>query len=285
MSMLNRTLWLLVVLLVNGCSHLKEVQDFSKESAKLASYTKLTERYRTTYQREAPYLYGKNLEIAKDNDQRRQEEYLDLLKVHHRVALYMQTLAKLSGDEAFDLSQNVDSLGGTIKQNLKIGLTGKQVSAYSGLAKTIAKWVNTESQESAVKAMITEGDPDLQALLTGMSNMLKFYKATSDNEKRTVLGLYESEIPLYEKKKMLLLVSLGKDDYTNKIKAYATLDGVFDNVQRGLTEIQAGHSQLAQHVNQLSNTELRAIIEQIAEDLQSISSHLMSHSLRADGKN
>ncbi|MDB6141360.1 MAG: hypothetical protein JWP80_404 [Pseudomonas sp.] len=276
MSTLNRTLWLLVALLVNGCSHLKEVQDFSKESARFASYTKLTERYRTTYQREAPYLYGKSLVIAKDNDQRRQEEYLDLLKVHHRVTLYMQTLAKLSGDETFDLSKNVDSLGGTIKPNPKIGLTDKQVSAYSGLSKTIAKWVTAGPQESAVKAMITEGDPDLQALLTGMSNIIKFYKATSDNEKRTVLGLYESEIPFYEKKRVLLLVSLGKDDYTHKILAYAALDGVFEKVQRGLTEIQAGHSQLAQHVNELSNSELRAIMEQIAKDLRSITSYLNS---------
>lgn len=277
MSTLNRSLWLLIALLVNGCSNLKEVQDFSKESARFASYTKLTERYRTTYQREAPYLYGKSLVIAKDNDQRRQEEYLDLLKVHHRVALYMQVLAKLSGDETFDLSKNVDSLGGTIRQNPKIGLTDKQVSAYSGLSKTIAKWVMTTGyQESAVKAMITEGDPDLQALLAGMANMLKFYKATSDNEKRTVLGLYESEIPFYEKKKMLLLVSLGKDDYTNKIKAYAALDSLFDKVQRGIAEIQSGHSQLAQHVNQLSNTELRSIIEQVAKDLQSISNNLNS---------
>ncbi|MDB5979980.1 MAG: hypothetical protein JWQ69_995, partial [Pseudomonas sp.] len=267
MSALNRTLWLLVAVLATGCSNLKEVQDFSKESAKFASYTKLTERYRTTYQREAPYLFGKSLVIAKDNDQRRQQEYLDLLKVHHRVTLYMQTLAKLSGDETFDLSKNVDSLGSTIRQNPKIGLTDKQVSAYSGLSKTIAKWVTTGPQESAVKAMITEGDPDLQALLTGMANILRFYKATSDNEKRTVLGLYESEIPFYEKKKMLLLVSLGKDDYTNKIKAYAALDGIFEKVQRGIAEIQSGHSQLAQHVNQLSNSELRAIIEQVAKDL------------------
>lgn len=276
MSTLKITLWLLVALLATGCSNLKEVQDFSKESAKFASYTKLTERYRTTYQREAPYLYGKSLVIAKDNDQRRQEEYLDLLKVHHRVTLYMQVLAKLAGDETFDLSKNVDSLGSTIRQNPKIGLTDKQVSAYTGLSKTIAKWVTTGYQESAVKAMITEGDPDLQALLTGMANILRFYKATSDNEKRTVLGLYESEIPFYEKKKMLLLVSLGKDDYTNKIKAYAALDGIFDKVQRGIAEIQSGHSQLAQHVNQLSNTELKAIIEQVAKDLQSISSNLNS---------
>jgi septation ring formation regulator EzrA len=75
---------------------------------------------------------------------------------------------------------------------------------------------------------------------------------------------------------MLLLVSLGKDDYTNKIKAYAAVDGIFEKVQRGIAEIQAGHSQLAQHVDQLSNTELRAIIEQVAKDLQSISSNLNS---------
>jgi hypothetical protein len=126
-----------------GCANLEEVQSFAGESAKLSAYTELTTRFRDTYQREKPYLAGEADRIAQSNDKKRKEAYADLVKIHQGVSLYMQVLAKLAGDDRFDLSKPIGALGSGIKAYPDLGIQKSHVDAFFSITKLVSKWAGS----------------------------------------------------------------------------------------------------------------------------------------------
>lgn len=265
---------LLLAFFVVGCANLKGVRDFAGESAKLSAYTDLTTRFRDTYQREQPYLSGEADRIAQENDKRRKAAYNDLLKIHQSAALYMQTLAKLAGENRFDLSKKIDALGDGIKAYPDLGIDDKEVNAVSDISKVIAKWITTAYQERAVRNMISEGDPHLQTLLDGMTGLVRYYRKTNENEKNTVLGLFETEIPYADTPKDKLLATLARAHMQSKASEYKSVQRKYDEAEKGIKSIAAGHRQLLENIDKLSAHEVESMISAFAKDIKTIRENL-----------
>ena len=59
----------------------------------------------------------------------------------------------------------------------------------------ITRVILSNYQARSVEAMVREGDPHVQALLEAMTALLRYYAKTNENEKKTVLGMFDVEIP------------------------------------------------------------------------------------------
>jgi hypothetical protein len=265
---------LLFALFLVGCANLKGMRDFASESAKLSAYTELTTRFRDTYQREQPYLSSEADRLAQENDKRRKAAYEDLLKIHQTVSLYMQTLAKLAGENTFDLSKKIDSLGAGIKAYPDLGIDEKQVNAVVNISKVITKWITTAYQERAVRNVVMEGDAHLQTLLDGMMGLVRYYKKTNDNEKNTVLGFFEVEIPYADTPKDKLLATLARVHMQSKTSEYMNAQLKYDEAEKGIRSIATGHRKLLENIDKLSVDEVESMISTFAKDIKTIRNNL-----------
>ena len=265
---------LLFALFLVGCANLKGMRDFASESAKLSAYTELTTRFRDTYQREQPYLSSEADRLAQENDKRRKAAYEDLLKIHQTVSLYMQTLAKLAGENTFDLSKKIDSLGAGIKAYPDLGIDEKQVNAVVNISKVITKWITTAYQERAVRNVVMEGDAHLQTLLDGMMGLVRYYKKTNENEKNTVLGFFEVEIPYADTPKDKLLATLARVHMQSKTSEYMNAQLKYDEAEKGIRSIATGHRKLLENIDKLSVDEVESMISTFAKDIKTIRNNL-----------
>jgi len=274
MKIIKRMFVLLLIMVFAGCANLKEVRDYAGESAKLSAYTELTTRFRDTYEREQPYLFGEADQQAQDNDKRRKAAYEDLLKIHQRVSLYMQTLAVLAGENAFDLSKQIDSLSGGIKAYPDFGISDKHVDAFSNISKVIVKWITSSYQEHAVRNMIKEGDAHLQTTLQGMEALVRCYKKTNENERKTVLGFFDVEIPFADSSKDRLLTVLARAHVQSKTLEYKNVELKYDEAEKGIKSIADGHRKLFENIDKLSNEEVKTMINNFAKDIKTIRENL-----------
>jgi hypothetical protein len=262
-------------LLLGGCAStgqvsLIEVRQFADASARLGGYGELARRYRDTYEREQPYLSPAADRIAKENDGRRRALYDDFVSIQKTVVLYMQTLSVLAGDTRYDLSDRIDDLGSGLKANAESGLQQRQIAAYTGLARLLTRVIASGYQNRSVETMVRDGDADVQILLDAMITLTRLYAKTNDNEKKTVLGIFDVEIPFSTKTSDRMLVTLAKVHYLSKSTEYKLVDKRYDLALQGLTKVALGHQKLRENINNLHGDEIRKMLAAYARDLTSL---------------
>lgn len=269
---------LLISLTLSACanfnSNLKDVKNYAGESAKLTAYTELTTRFRDTYEREQAYLPdGVVQRQAEDNDQKRKAAYGDLIKVHQQISLYLRTLAVLAGDDTFDLSQNINAVGAGVKANPEFGVDTKLVDAINKISQGISKVATSAYQRTAVKTLIKESDADLQTSLQGLLTLLRVYEKTNDNEKKTVLGFFEAEIP-FAAQKDKLLTALARANVQARRAEYNRVQEKYAEAEKGIKSVAEGHKKLLENIDQLSKSEVKSRIREITQNIRSVSEHL-----------
>jgi hypothetical protein len=275
---LRRCLSLLILatsLLLGGCAStgqvsLVEVRQFADASARLGGYGELSRRYRDTYEREQPYLSPAADRIAKENDARRRAVYDDFASIQKTVVLYMQTLSVLAGDTRYDLSDRIDDLGSGLKANAESGLQQQHVAAYTGLTRLLTRAIASGYQNRSVETMVRDGDADVQILLDAMIALTRLYAKTNDNEKKTVLGIFDVEIPFSTRTSDRMLVTLAKVHYLSKSTEYKLVDKRYDLALQGLTKVALGHQKLRENINNLHGDEVRKMLAAYARDLTSL---------------
>ncbi|MDB5962225.1 MAG: hypothetical protein JWP59_3519 [Massilia sp.] len=263
-------------MLLGGCAgpggavSLHEVRDFADQSAKLGAYNELSTRYRDTYAREQLYLAPAAQQLGKETDARRRAVYDDFVSAQKAVVLYMQTLSMLAGEERYDLGDRLDDLGNGIKANLDNGLDKRHVQAYTGMTRLLTRVIASNYQNRSVQTMVRDGDSDLQTLLDAMLTITRLYIKTHENEKKTILGIFDVEIPMANKPQDRMLVTLAKVHYLNKSAEYKLLDKRYDLAVQGLTKVSIGHQRMREHLNDLQAADLKSMLLSYARDLQEI---------------
>ncbi len=269
-------------LLLDGCAatghnvSLQEVRDFASESAQLSGYAELSNRFRDTYAREQVYLPPAADKIAKETDARRRAVYDDFVTIQKTVVLYMQALALLAGDTRYDLTPRIDELGLGVRTNPDIGIDPGHVQAFTGLTRLLTRVIASGYQGRSVETMVRDGDKDLQSLLDAMTQVLRFYAKTNANEKKTILGLFEGEIP-FTNKQDKVLATLARIHYQSKVTEYRLVQKRYDLAAQGLAKVAAGHLALRQNLNQLQGEEVRNAIRNVGRDLRLIREGLASN--------
>lgn len=269
MSAKKFILSIVVISLLTGCANLKEVRDYATESAKFSTYTELTLRFRDTYSREQPYLTGEAEKIAQATDVGRKAAYGDLIKIQQSVSVYMETLARLSGENKFSVSKELDALAGGIKAHPELKINAKQVDAVSSISQIVAKWITSAYQEKAVRKMIKEGNEPLQTLLEGMISLIRIYKATNENERNDVLGVFQTNLPFADKKDAML-IALARAHVQTKTLEYNNVQIKYELAEKGLKNIADGHKQLYENIDKLSTAEIKSSVSNFAKDIKAI---------------
>ena len=272
---------LCISLLLGGCAttnvSLQEVRDFADQSAKLGGYAELSTRFRDTYSREQLYLPPAAERIGKETDVKRRALYEDFISAQKAVVLYMQTLSLLAGDARYDLTDKLDDLGNGIKANVESGLEQKHVVAYIGMTRMLTRVIASGYQGRSVETMVRDGDRDLQTLLDAMLTLTRFYAKTNENEKKTILGIFDVEIPFATRPQDRMLVTLAKVHYLNKSAEYKILDKRYELAVQGLTKVSLGHQKLRDNLGNLRGEEVRSILASYVRDLQIIRTGLSAN--------
>jgi hypothetical protein len=265
---------LAVNLLLGGCASsnvsLVEVREFADASAKLGSYGELSKRYRDTYLREQPYLSPVADRVAKENDAKRRAVYDDFVSAQKALVLYMQTLSVLAGDTSFDLTPQLDDMGTGLKALAGSGLEQKHVIAYTGLTRLLTRAIASGYQKRSVETMVRDGDAHVRVLLDGMMTLTRLYAKTHDNEKKTVLGVFDVEIPFSGKAQDRMLVTMAKVHYVDKANEYKALDKRYQIALQGLTKVALGHQKMRENLTRMSTDEVRHMLADYARDLHLI---------------
>jgi hypothetical protein len=267
---------LVAALLLGGCAStggpvsLAEVREFADASARLGGYAELSKRYRDTYEREQPYLSPAADRIAKENDARRKAVYDDFIAIQKSLVLYMQTLSLLAGEARYDLSTQLDDLGTGLKANSESGLQQRHIVAYTGLTRLLTRVIASGYQNRSVETMVRDGDADVQVLLEAMINLTRLYAKTNENEKKTILGIFDVEIPFSTKNSDRMLVTLAKVHYLSKSTEYKLIDKRYDLALQGLTKVALAHQKLREHLHDLRADETRKMIAAYGRDLRAL---------------
>lgn len=257
-----------------GSVSLQEVREFADASARLGGYAELSRRYRDTYEREQPYLSPAADRLARENDAKRQAVYDDFVTLQKSVVLYMQTLSLLAGDGRYDLSSRIDDLGAGLKASADSGLQQRHVAAYTGLTRLLTRVIASGYQNRSVDTMVRDGDADVQTLLEAMIALTRLYAKTHDNEKKTVLGVFDVEIPFATRSADRMLVTLAKVHYLGKAAEYRLIDRRYDLALQGLTKVALGHQKLRENLHNLSRDEVRTLLATYGRDLRQIRDNL-----------
>ena len=261
--------------MLGGCAStgnvsLGAVREFADASAKLGGYSELSKRYRDTYLREQPYLSPIADRMAKDNDVKRRAAYEDFQSVQKALVLYMQTLSMLAGDARYDLTPQLDDMGTGLKALAGSGVDQRHVVAYTGLTRLLTRVIASGYQGRSVETMVRDGDAHVRVLLEGMMTLTRLYAKTHDNEKKTVLGMFDVEIPFSGKAQDRMLVTMAKVHYQDKANEYKALDKRYDLAQQGLTKVALGHQKMRERIDNLKGDEVRHLLGDYARDLRLI---------------
>jgi hypothetical protein len=260
--------------LLTGCAssnvNLGEVREFADASAKLGGYSELSKRYRDTYLREQPYLSPVADRVAKENDAKRRAVYDDFVSAQKALVLYMQTLSMLAGDARYDLTPQLDDMGNGLKGLAGSGLEQRHVIAYTGLTRLLTRAIASGYQNRSVATMVRDGDAHVRVLLEGMMALTRMYAKTHENEKKTVLGIFDVEIPFSGKAQDRMLVTMAKVHYMDKAQEYKLLDKRYDLALQGLTKVALGHQKMRENFEQLSGSDVRHLLADYARDLNVI---------------
>ena len=268
---------LVCALLLGGCATttggpvgLQEVREFADASARLGGYAELARRYRDTYEREQPYLSPAADKLARENDAKRRAVFEDFIAIQKTLVLYMQTLSLLAGDARYDLSDRIDDLGNGLKANTESGLQQRHITAYTGLTRLLTRVIASGYQGRSVETMVRDGDADVQVLLDAMISLTRLYYKTNENEKKTILGIFDVEIPFSTRNSDRMLVTLAKVHYLNKATEYKLVDRRYELALQGLTKVALGHQKMRENLGKLSNDEVRRLLANYGRDLSTI---------------
>jgi len=272
---------LAATLLLSGCASsnvsLVEVREFADASARLGAYGELSKRYRDTYLREQPYLTPATERLARENDAKRRAVYDDFVSAQKVLVLYMQTLSVLAGDTRYDLTPQLDDMGNGIKALSGSGLEQQHVVAYTGLTRLLTRVIASGYQKRSVATMVRDGEPHVRVLLDGMMTLTRLYSKTHDNEKKTVLGIFDVEIPFSGRPQDRMLVTMAKVHYMDKVAEYKALDKRYAIALQGLTKVALGHQKLRDNLDRLPSDEVRHMLADYARDLRLIHQGLVNN--------
>ena len=260
----------LTVFLVS-CANLEEVREFAGESSKLVAYREMNQNWANTFEREKPYLFDKDLSLAKTEDKARKEAVTDLLKIHATVSLYFDVLGKLAGENAFSVQSSTDELAKQIKASSLTGLEDKHVDAYVRISGIVSKWMLSSYQQREIAKYVESGNDPVQTMLAGMRQAVKIYAGTLRNEKGCYgfLNLVNKETPQDR-----VVAALANSEYVRLSVQADAARKKLTALDQAIVKISEGHQKLYDSRNELGSSGIRIVLVSMSKDLKSLRNEL-----------
>jgi len=245
---------LAVFAMLGGCAsstpRMADVRAFAADAPKLNAYHELTERYRSAYERQQPYLAPAADLRERALDASRKQASDDFRRIDDVVQAYLQALGALAGDRRYDLRDPLKVVGTGIKAWPDTGLEDRHVNAFTGLTRLLSRAVTAPMQERAVNDLMRDASAPVQQLLDAMRKLLRLYDRSNDNEQRIVLGMLEMEIPYLDADRDRLLIALAKSHLQEKTAEYRLIGLRHTLARKNLDLIEQRHRALVESLPQ-----------------------------------
>ncbi|QGJ17524.1 MULTISPECIES: hypothetical protein [unclassified Polaromonas] len=207
----------------------------------------------------------------------------DLLKLHNAATGYMAALASLAGDEAFDISGDIDKVVGSIAAIPKLGITETHAKAFSGIAQKVASWILAAKQSKDVRTMVKAYGADMDQVLEAMEFAAKNYEGVLKNEASSIDSYQEARLAAWSptaeemaqvNPRRLLIVSLA--DRSGRLLSKESDDAVeaAKAAGKGVTTVREGHKEMLKNVDRLEAKDVVAQLKKAAAELKEIRSNL-----------
>ncbi len=281
LGFLRLTLLVVSLSMVGGCADLSEVRTFATEAATLPDeFGAMGQVFQETWNRQEPYLFGDARKLAAENHKKRQAIAADLDLLRSMVDRYLRSLADLAGESRFDRSHQLEELPRGMLAHPQFGLDERHAQAYGQVGNVLARWTAETVQQVTVKDLVIASDAPLQLLLDAMDSLLRVFVKAHDEERKQVLGLFESELPFAEERHDRLLVALGRAKRQSLERAYLQTDLRLQRTAALVRSVSTGHTVLAREADRLSVQEVRLALSAISRDIREIRSTMSRFQLK-----
>lgn len=287
---------LLCAAILTACANLQAVRDFAANSARLTAYQDVTQRYLSSPDRIARRIPSDPLFNA---DRKRVEEVKalidhdkdSLLKLHSVVTGYMAALAALAGEDAFNLSGDIDKVTGAISASPALGLNAEHVGAFGAIAQKVTSWLLAAKQAREVRSMVREYGDSMDVLLDGLQLATLAMKVRFEGEngrlqsyEDTRLAPYlapvgseaaassEDQINLRLRREAFIAVArqVGEEERAAGKKAVDSADAALG----GIALVRKGHGEMRANVDRLTSDQVTAFLKNAAADLREVRDNL-----------
>jgi hypothetical protein len=188
--------------MLSGCANLSAVREFTATSVQLTGYQDVTQRYVTSATRvktEIPEdpLFDRDRAAVRKAEAEMTAQKESLLKLHNAVTGYMAALAKLAGDDAYDISPQIDKVTGAIVAAPSLGLNAQHVQAFGGIAAKVSSWLLAAKQAKGVKSLVVEHGDSMDVLLDAMATVTTAMRVELDNERGRLKSYHDAHLSTY----------------------------------------------------------------------------------------
>ena len=265
----------LVIQLLSGCIHLKNVQDYTNTSiTTLSQFEQLSYTFKKHCTDKClMQSVGRNA-IARDVDCNC-DAYAKAdsltMTLYNSLRAYFSALGALANDEV--TSYNFDPLNKALTENLAsaggkmVEVTPEQVSSYSKIASLLLKATTEGYRKKKLKDFVNEGNAPVKILLAGFQQILQNNLRGELNFKKERLYTFYNEIVLdesssiYERRKATLEYYAQTDEVSNKKQQIEALVS-------SLKKVAEGHDALTKA--SVSPKELTGLITPISNDMKAL---------------
>jgi len=298
---------LLVGAAITGCGSLQAVRDFTKQSAQLAVYGEVTERFIANPQamlEHAPptKAFEGDRERLKKSGEARAQRRDSLMKIHAVVAGYMGSLANLAGEDAFSLSSSISKVEGALVAAPDLGINPDTVSAFAKIASVVSNWITEAIQVKEVKAMVSKHGDAMDQMLAGMEDVTTTMIAILEEDEKMVAnfadyyeggfrfsvgseqdpppGLSASAREAWVKQRDAALIRrdaagllVRRSNAAMRAEQRATVESS-RAVLTGVQSVRAGHTEMRNNVDRLNSEQVTALLRRLTGDIQAIRENL-----------
>jgi hypothetical protein len=272
-----------------GCANLEAVRDFTASSARLTAYKDITERYLTSADRqlaEIPATAAFAVPRAKllERQQATAAQKDSLIKLHNVTTGYMAALAKLAGEDTFDISGGIDQVAGAISAVPDVGINADHVAAYAGIVQKVASWALAAKQAKDVKEIVKAHGMSMDKLLEAMEVATVSYRGVLHNEREAIDSYQEGRVAAWKEvlpaetgtanTRRELVLAVSRRSYAVLAKEEADALKAAEDAAEGVTVVRKGHAEMLANVDRLDDKQVVALLKKAAADLKDVRSNL-----------
>jgi hypothetical protein len=263
---------LLGVLLLNGCVHLKTLNDFSSRSVTgLKKIDDLGYSFTISCNERCETVQLEKLQLLKTDCDCRPERSADSVTqaIYKAVKGYFEGLEKLSDNQLTNYKYT--NLAKAIKEGDWGGVTinKSHVDAYAKISSVITRAVTDGYRKNKLSKYVAEANEPIRILLDALEfTMVSNLSKKLDVQTERMTGFYfdmvsDSSVSAYEKKKLI-------EEYNDMVTGNENRKKLIISYGKGLRSIAAGHQEIFENRNKFRRKELLELLSQYSSDIQDI---------------
>jgi hypothetical protein len=294
-GLLRVSLALLCAAVMTACANLQAVRDFAANSAQLTAYQDVTQRYLSS-----PDRITRRIPSGTTFDQDRRDveavkrlvenDKQSLLRLHSVATGYMAALAALAGEDAFDLSGDIDRVTGAISAS-SLGLNAGHVGAFGAIAQEVTSWTLAAKQAREVKTMVRQYGDAMDVLLDGLQVATRAMKVRFESENGRLQSYEDTWLAPYSIEVAAESAASAQDQTNLRLRREAFIavarhaseeervagKKAVDSANAalaGIALVRKGHGEMRANVDRLTSEQVTSLLKRTAEDLRDVRDNL-----------